>query len=148
MNFHDSLRDTALNLPSTHTVVGADGFAGHKLLLQHAYPLPQISGVSWQNTLGAACYISRNKAWTLKTHGLGLDSLVSAAQAMSEGMGKGSVRGSCTPSREKASLAGRALAEHLLQPGSWRSIRRCTRLMVSPRNPLLCLSLKTSLAYC
>lgn len=48
--------------------------------------------------------------------GLGLDSsLVSAAQAMSGGMGKGSAKGSCAPSQE-ASLTGRALAEHLHWP--------------------------------
>lgn len=101
-----------LSLPSTETVVGPDGFAVHKLLLHHAYPFPQIRGVSCQNALGTACYTSSNKAWAPKTHGLGLDgSLVSAAQASSEDVGKGSAKGSCTPSQE-ASLAGRAVAEH------------------------------------
>lgn len=67
--------------------------------------------------------ITKSGLWSC---GLGLNSsLISAAQAMSEDMRNRSVKGSRTPSRE-ASLAGRAVAQHLPQR---RFLVKCKKML-------------------
>lgn len=66
--------------------------------------------------------------------GLHLDSPPVSSLPRPHHVQKGSVKGSCAP-RQESSLSGKATAQHLPSQGPWSSIRMCSKLRVSPRNP-------------